>query len=90
MEGVTPAEEATIRALLRGEITIHNFDTASAHQYDSWTDADLHRAIEHPEHEGTAFAAAEIAEYVEELRSRNAARAAQAALEERNRDKYRL
>lgn len=56
-----------------------NFDTASAHQFDSWTDNDLYRAIENPEIQEPGPARdAELTEYVEELRRRAAARAADA------------
>jgi hypothetical protein len=47
------------------------FDTASAHLFDSWTDKDLYRAIDNPERPGDE---AEIAEYVEELKKRQAER----------------
>lgn len=52
-----------------------NFDTASAHQYDSWKDGDLYRAIETPENPPGPKRDAEIAEYVHELRLREERRA---------------
>ena len=52
-----------------------------------WTDADLYRAIDHPEHPGDA---AEIAEYVEELKSRAAKRDAQTSREAELRSKYKI
>lgn len=58
-------------------------DTASAHLYESWTDADLYRAIASPEHPEGAARDAEIAEYVAEIGYRIAGRAALLALEER-------
>jgi hypothetical protein len=48
------------------------FDTASNHLFDSWTDKDLYRAIDNPEHPGDG---AEIAEYVSELQKRVVERA---------------
>jgi hypothetical protein len=64
------------------------FDTAAMHQFESWTDADLYRAIDaEPEGPGQAEA---IAEYVEELRARAAARARQAELEAMLQARYSL
>lgn len=76
----TPEELAEILAP-------QNFDTLSAHLFDSWTDADLYRAIDAPEHPGDE---AEIAEYVEELKKRKAAREALAVRSSELREKYQI
>ncbi len=67
-----------------------SYDTASAHQYDSWRDADLYRAIANPEHPEGPARDAEVAEYVAELKRRGEARAAQDELEQRLRSQYRI
>jgi hypothetical protein len=78
--------EPTSAELARGYAAA--FDTASMHQFESWTDADLYRAIKtEPEGPGQAEA---IAEYVEELRARAAARARQAELEVMLKARYNL
>jgi hypothetical protein len=62
------------------------FDTATMHQFDSWKDVDLYRAIKtEPEGPGQAEA---IAEYVAELKARGVAREAQTALEADLNGKY--
>ncbi len=84
MEGPTPEELAEMFAP-------QNFDTADAHVYDSWTDNDLYRAIDSPENaEDGERREAEIAEYVAELKTRKAAREAQAAREAELRSKYQI
>lgn len=56
------------------------FDTASAHIFESWTDKDLYRAIDAPEHPEPGEAHDnEIAEYVAELQKRVVERARLAA-----------
>lgn len=59
-----------------------NYDSPSAHQYDSWTDQDLYRAVE--------LDPTCAPEYVAELNARRAARAAQAELEARVNSQYGL
>jgi hypothetical protein len=68
-----------------------NHDTATAHLYTSWTDADLYRAIQTPENaEDGERREVEIAEYVAELKSRAAKRAAQTVREAELREKYQI
>ncbi len=120
MSDASVGDEATVRALLQGEVVVsaHGaspsraelddlfrpedqlsadpetmamvFDTLTAHQYDSWKDADLYRAIDNPEHKTGPAREAEIAEYVGELIRRRDVRAAQESLEQRLRDMYRI
>ncbi len=68
-----------------------NYDTASNHIFDSWKDADLFRAIDAPENGEPGEAQdREVQEYVDELKRRGEARAAQAAREEHLRAKYQI
>jgi hypothetical protein len=67
------------------------FDTISAHQYDSWKDADLYRAIDAPEYPaGHPKHEAEIAEYVQELKNRKAEAERLAARSAELREKYQI
>jgi hypothetical protein len=67
------------------------FDTRSNHLFESWTDADLYRAIDAPENgEPGERQDEEIAEYVEELKKRKAAREALAARSAELREKYQI
>lgn len=67
------------------------FDTASNHVFESWTDADLFRAIDTPENGEPGEAQdREIAEYVAELQKRRDDRIAQAAREDELRAKYQI
>lgn len=77
---------ATVGEIARGFAAA--FDTATMHQFESWKDADLYRAID-TEPEGPGQDAA-IAEYVEELRARAAARARQEELETMLKARYNL
>lgn len=64
------------------------YRAASMGNFSSWTDGDLYRAIE-TEPEGPGHGPA-VAEYVGELRRRDAERAEAAAREARLRAKYQL
>lgn len=83
----TPAE---IEAMFTLQNCPATYDTASNHVFDSWTDKDLYRAIDAPEHPEGPARDAEILEYVEELKKRKAEAERLAARSAELREKYQI